>query len=90
MAKFTIRISQRVYYDVEVEALTPSEALTTVANAIHSPDVDAPGLDEMTMIEADTDEFEIEPTQTDAEGDDYCDEDPNFACNLATVAKGRK
>ena len=83
MPTFKIKVSQRVFYDVEVEAASAVEALRLVDRAIKSTEEDAPGLDEYPMRETDSGEFEVEEVQTDHVGDAYAD--PEFVTELATI-----
>ena len=83
MPTFKIKVSQRVFYDVEVEAASAVEALRLVDRAIRSTGEDAPGLDEYPMRETDSGEFEVEEVQTDLEADAYAD--PEFVTELATI-----
>ncbi len=69
MPVFSLRVSQRVFSDVGITAQTALEALRIVASAIEAGD-----LEEFPMAEVDNGHFEIEPVQTDAQGDVIQDE----------------
>lgn len=71
MTTYTIRVSQRVYYDVEVEAPSELEALRLVDRSINDPSASAPDFSDWLSSERDSDDFEIDAVQVDPDGGDY-------------------
>jgi hypothetical protein len=74
MTAYTIKVSQRVFYDVEVEAHSRLEALREVASAIDGRDIATPDLGDYPMTETDSGAWEIEPVQVDETGGPVTDE----------------
>jgi len=65
MPKFQVRVSQRVFYDVEVEAESFAAARAQVQDTI--VDGDAEG--DLDMTEVDSGDWRVEEIQTDENGD---------------------
>ena len=63
MPKIAVRVSQRVFYEVEIEAATLTEALSIANSAINDPGPDIAGLDEYDITEVDSEEFAVDDYQ---------------------------
>lgn len=83
MPKHTIRVSQRVFYEVEIEAETAVAALGIVDRWLHDGSPDAPDLSN-ELTEVDSDNFVL------AEDGQVIEGDPEFDAALARLAKGER
>lgn len=82
MPNYKVRVSQKVYYDIEFWAASPALAVRAVARGLYDG-----GADEPDMMEVDSEDFIIEPIQTDANGDEYQGQDVAEALHLAAQQK---
>lgn len=87
MTLYTIRVSQRVFYDVQIEAHSPVEALREVGASLDRATSDpGPTLDDYQPVECDSGSWEIEPVQLDADGQPYSDD--AFLSELVRIING--
>lgn len=85
MSTHTIRVSQRVFYDVEIEADDALTALRLAERAIFDPDPVTADLSDYPMTERDSGSFEIEAVQYDEKGQPIGDE--AFLLELVRIIK---